>query len=82
MNEQMRECFEQSYGEPWDSVSEHIRSVWEAAWDASRAVLVIGLPSIFDHKYELGSYGQGYDIDLYRKDLRAAVEAAGLQVKP
>lgn len=35
----MQECFEQSYSQEWEKAGDHDRSVWEAAWWASRAVL-------------------------------------------
>ena len=59
----------------------YVEMCW-TGWEARREAVVVTLPSILDHKYERGSYGQGYNVRLFSADLRAAIEAAGVKVAP
>lgn len=84
MNDKMREEFEtwakskymplrlDSTGEYW---VETTQSAWEG-WRQSRAALVIELPQ--------GGYFAGYDNErmMESRDVREAIEAVGVKVKP
>lgn len=62
----MKECFEQSYAQKWEQAGAQERAVWETAWYASRAVLVVELPGGL----------------MLRSEIKPILEAAGVQVKP
>lgn len=86
MSDKMREEFEAWHreqvtmlmvaGEPAAaSNARHLEPVYWCAWQASREVLVIDLPEA----YATDSDGHWM---LPRKDVRTAIEAAGLKVTP
>lgn len=76
-NEKMREEFEAWFkARFWHECYEDVKHHLFAAWQASRESLVIELPS--------GGYFAGYDNEhmMESRDVREAIEAAGLKVKP
>lgn len=62
----MQECFEQSYSQKWEHAGDQEKAVWETAWYASRATLIVELPGGL----------------MLRSEIKPILEAAGIQVKP
>lgn len=92
MTDKMRECFGMYYAVEFDDCDVFTQKSWEAAWNSSRASLVIELPPVRPEPIasgdELKSDGEAASWNIWvgeklaKADCREAIEAAGLKVKP
>ena len=72
----IQECFEQSFNMSWDSVDEFTQAVWETAWEASRATLVVKLPDPM--MYDTEKHGAAAQ---YKYDTKKSLESLGVKVE-
>lgn len=87
MTDKMRAAFEFFYGTPFDECDAFMQKSWEAAWKASREILVIELPPPYPEPEAPEDAIDDSFMDAYhaasgmRHACSKSIEAAGLKVK-